>query len=135
MLALSDEMELSEEGWGGLPSRAELPCEWREYAAGAGATRTKQHERRQFCRVGLRGIAIIWQDGQVHAGYTKDVSRKGIGFYSPVQLFPKAIVQLWIPGHPVLELRIRRCKRIKDLCFECGATFTADEQQSPVKIG
>jgi hypothetical protein len=133
MLAVSHEADLSEEDWRAIASRADLPCGWEQYLADSGKTHTKPNSRRQYPRIGLRTIAIIWHDGDVHAGFTKDVSRIGIGFYSPIQLFPRAAVRLWLPGHDLYELRIRRCRLLKERCFECGATFEADHRKNSAK--
>lgn len=130
MLAVSDEAGISEKDWHAIASRAELPCGREQYLAEAGKVRTKLNSRRQYPRVGLRTIAIIWHAGEAHAAYTKDLSRIGIGFYSPIQLFPRDAVQIWLPGHSLYELRIRRCRLLKDRCFECGATFEVDNRSS-----
>jgi hypothetical protein len=130
MLGVSDETVLSEQGWAGLTSRVALPCSWDQYAAGAGAVRAKADSRRQYCRVGLRSIAIIWIDGQPHATYTTDVSRLGIGFYSPMHLLPRKLVKIWLPGRSILQLRIQRCRRVAEHCFECGAKFDLEKNNN-----
>jgi len=123
MLDIRDATTLSELDWEQLPSRAELPCSWPEYAAGAGTVHTRPDSTRQFCRVALRSIAIAWVGDAAHAVYTKDVSKTGMGFYSPIQLLPRASVRIWVPGRSVLGLRVSRCKRLGERCFECGTQF------------
>ena len=123
MLDLRDATTLGEQDWERLPSRTELPWSWHQYASGAGAVSKKLDSTRQYCRIALRSIAIIWQGDDAHAVYTKDVSKSGIGFYSPVQLLPKAAIELWVPGRSVLRLKVSRCKRIADRCFEIGTLF------------
>jgi hypothetical protein len=123
MLDLRDATTLSEQDWERLPSRTELPWSWHQYASGAGAVSKKLDSTRQYCRIALRSIAIIWQGDGAHAVYTKDVSKSGIGLYSPVQLLPKAAIQLWVPGRSLLKLKVSRCKRIADRCFEVGTLF------------
>lgn len=126
MLGIGDETELSEEGWSLLTSRVELPFSWDQYAAGAGVVRPKPTSRRQYCRVGLRSIAIMWYEGEAHATYTTDVSKLGIGFYSPLNILPRKTVQIWLPGRHVLPLVVQRCRRVGDRCYECGAKFIVD---------
>jgi hypothetical protein len=123
MLDIGDATTLTEADWHQLTSRAQLPCSWQEYAAGAGAVRTKPDSTRQYCRIALRSIAIVLCDDQVHAVYTKDVSRRGMGFYSPVNLLPRTCVRIWVPGRSLLGLRVSRCKRLGDRCYECGTLF------------
>jgi hypothetical protein len=131
MLDLRDATTLSELDWERIPTRTELPFSLDEYAAGAGAVSTKFDSTRQFCRIALRSIAIIWVEDDVYAAYTKDVSKTGIGFYSPVHLLPRTIVQLWVPGRSVLPLSISRCKRLGPRCFECGTLFDLAAKRSP----
>jgi hypothetical protein len=123
MLDIRDATALSELDWEQLASRAELPCSWQDYAAGAGAVHTKADSTRQYCRVALRSIAIVWADGVAHAVYTKDVSKMGLGFYSPVHLLPRSSVRIWLPGRSPLGLKVTRCRRLDERCFECGALF------------
>ena len=54
---------------------------------------------------------------------TIDISAMGIGFYSPVLLFPKQVVTIFAENCSKLDLRISRCSRVQDDCFLCGATF------------
>jgi hypothetical protein len=123
MLGVSNEATLSEETWSALASRVELPFSWQEFVAEAGVIKNRAHSRRKFVRVGLRQIAILSHDGQMHAAYTKNLSRIGLAFYSPVQLLPLAAIRVWILGHPEFQLTVRRCRRLQERCFECGAVF------------
>jgi hypothetical protein len=125
MLDLIDATTLTEASWQELASRAELPCSWQEYMAGAGAVQTTPDDGRKYCRIALRGIAIIFVDEQAHAAYAKDVSKVGMGFFSPVNLLPRTCIRLWVPGRSLLRLRVSRCRRLGERCFECGGLFEA----------
>jgi hypothetical protein len=129
MLDLIDATTLSEADWHELTSRAELPCSWQDYASAAGAMQTKPDSTRKYCRVALRSVAIVWADSDAHAAYAKDISKVGMGFYSPVQFLPRAFVRLWLPGHSLLRMRITRCRRLGERCFECGALFESVGQK------
>ena len=123
MLDLVDATTLSEEAWHELTPKAELPCTWQEYMAGAGATSQKADSMRRYIRVALRSLAIVIVDEQPYAAYAKDVSKAGFGFYSPVQLVPKTLARVWLPGHSLLRLRVTRCRRLGPNCYECGSVF------------
>jgi hypothetical protein len=125
MLDLIDATTLTEASWQQLPSRAELPCTWQEYMAGAGTVQTSPEDTRKYCRIALRGIAIVFVDEQAYAAYAKDVSKVGMGFYSPVNLLPRTFVRVWVPGRSLLRLRISRCRRLGERSFECGGLFEA----------
>jgi hypothetical protein len=125
MLDLIDATTLTEQSWHELASRAELPCSWQEYVAGAGTVQMLPEDVRKFCRVALRSIAIVFVDDQAHAAYSKDVSKVGMGFYSPVNLLPRTFIRIWVPGRSLLRVRVSRCRRLGERCFECGGLFEA----------
>jgi hypothetical protein len=125
MLDLIDATTLTEQSWQELASRAELPFSWQEYVAGAGTVQTLPEDVRKFCRVALRSIAIVFVDDEAHAAYAKDVSKVGMGFYSPVNLLPRTFIHIWVPGHSLLRARVSRCRRLGERCFECGGLFEA----------
>ena len=78
--------------------------------------------QRHFHRYFMRGKAILKRGTTTFGTYTKDVSRQGVGFLSPVQLMPKERVNLRLPVAE-LGLEITRCRRIDEGCFECGGRF------------
>ena len=123
MLDVLDAKELSERRWLQLPLRAKLPCSYAQYMNDRGGDRVRAATRRRFQRAPLRGIAIGVTTGETLALYTKDVSRMGVGFYSPVNLLPRAEIRLWIPGQRLLAMRVSRCRRLAGGCFEIGASF------------
>ena len=57
--------------------------------------------------------------------YTTNLSAMGLGFCSPVQLFPKQQVELYAANLENHTLIVRRCRRLQKDCYLCGATFTA----------
>jgi hypothetical protein len=59
----------------------------------------------------------------VVGGYTKDVSRQGIGFLSPVQLMPLEQIEVHLPNGARYRLEVARCQRIEAFCYDCGAKF------------
>lgn len=134
MLDLRNSRELVEYHWQSLEVRAELPCDKDEYWNCSGPMRVQTHSQRRFHRYYLREMGIVHRDGQDLAVYTKDVSRMGVGFYSPIQLFPCDWVQLQLPSKKTLSLQVTRCLRIRDRCFECGSIYgslAAYDRRSP----
>jgi hypothetical protein len=81
--------------------------------------------RRAYHRYFMRGKAVVLRGDATLAAYTKDVSRQGIGFLSPVQLMPKERVKLRLPTTQIC-LEIARCRRMDQGCFECGARFALE---------
>ncbi len=123
MLDLRNSRELIEYHWQSLDVRAELPCSKKEYWDRSGPMCVQTHSQRRYHRYYLREMGIVHRQGQDLAIYAKDVSRMGIGFYSPIQLFPCDWVQLQLPGKKPLSLQVTRCLRIRDRCFECGTVY------------
>jgi hypothetical protein len=128
MLDIDHARQLSESHWKLLAAQTHLPRAVAEYFAAKPAEATRLDSRRQFHRKPLRGIAILLTDDQRHAAVTKDLSRAGIGFFAPIHLFPKKIVELWLPSSRILRLRVTRCFRIGPDCFMCGSTFELNGQ-------
>lgn len=125
MLDLCNSRELIEQQWKSLDLRPELPGkEGEEYWDQSGPMRIHSESQRRYNRFYLRGIGIVHYQQQDLAVYVKDLSRMGVGFYSPVQLFPCDSVELQLPGQRTLRLQITRCLRIQERCFDCGTVFS-----------
>lgn len=123
MLDSISTIELSDQMWNGLPSRAALPCDQAEYFAARGIAGATSESRRQYVRVHMREIAVLACGDQCHAIYTKDASPKGVCLITPVQFFPQDRFRVLLGDQGVLELELRRCHRIGQHCYECGTTF------------
>ena len=126
MLDLSHATELSpqlsfEESWDSLESKAELAVPAEEFFSKSG--RKRPTEQRGFERHYLRCQAIIQRELEKHAVYMKDCSRAGMGLVSPVQLFPREQIQLWMNSQRSYALEIIRCRRVSASCYECGTIF------------
>ncbi len=112
MLDISHETKLSEQVWKSLPIRAVLPCPIEEFPDAPTASLAIFDSKRLHNRRPLRTIAIVLLGEERFACFTKDVSRMGVGFYSPVNLLPKKIVTFWLSGDKMLPLSITRCRRL-----------------------
>ena len=130
MLDLRNTRELIEYHWNSLGPRPELPCSEKEYWNQSGPMRVHADTQRRYNRTYLRGIGILHGKERNLAIFVKDLSRMGIGFYSPVQLFPCDWVELQLSGKKLLNLQITRCLRIRDRCFECGSVFGFSTENS-----
>jgi hypothetical protein len=123
MLDLSDERNLIDSFWESTKFKATLPEPEKDYFAPQGPMPVSSDSRRVYHRFYLRGKAILNRHGSRIGVFTKDVSRQGIGFLSPVQLLPKERVQMRLPGATELKLVVTRCRRIDQGCFDAGAKF------------
>ena len=79
--------------------------------------------KRSYHRFYLRGRAIVKHKDMLLGAYTKDVSRQGIGFLSPVQLMPMEQIGVQLPNGAEYSLEVTRCRRVDEGCFDCGAKF------------
>jgi hypothetical protein len=79
--------------------------------------------QRRFHRFYFRGKAILERQEHLLGVYTKDISRQGISFLSPVELAVHECVHLCAVGADRLELEILRCRSVGERCFDCGAKF------------
>jgi PilZ domain len=83
-----------------------------------------ENNKRGFHRHYMRGKAILTRGEKTFGTYTKDISRKGIGLLSPVQLLPMERVALFLSNGSTLHLEVTRCRRVEKNCYDCGAKFT-----------
>lgn len=107
--------------WESIASRAALPTPPDEFFGKSGP---KQPDRRRaYERHYLRCQAILRRECEDHAIYLKDCSRTGMGLVSPVQLFPRERIQLWMTPQRSYSLEVVRCRRASAQCYECGTIF------------
>jgi hypothetical protein len=123
MLDVSSETDVFGACWSGLEEQVSLTSELRAAHTKTGALPTTQNERRRYPRFYFWRRAILEKGGRRSAGYTRDLTKAGIGFLSPVQLFPCDEVGLTIESGQSFRVVIRRCRRLGDDCYECGAEF------------
>jgi hypothetical protein len=123
MLDLGHEPDVMDDFWALTELQARLPEPAEDFFAGQGPVRTHDDSKRRFHRFYFRGKALLYRQAAILGVYTKDVSRHGIAFLSPVQLLPKERVRLCVLGASRLQLEVSRCRRTGPQCFECGAMF------------
>ncbi len=123
MLEVDNSQTLVEQLWEQAPTKVQLPESIRQkFFNVQGAMSLYPDSRRGYHRYFLRGKAVLKRQQTVLGTYTKDVSRQGIGFFSPVPLLPKERVVLRVASRE-LSLQVTRCRRVVPGCFECGAKF------------
>lgn len=122
MLDVSNATTIIEQ-WTTLESQAVLVVPREEFFAPVGPKPEKKGCHRNYERHFMRCKAILQQECEKHAIYIKDCSRTGMGIISPVQLFPKQRVQVWIDEQRSYQLEIARCRKRGPNCYECGTVF------------
>lgn len=133
MLDISIQTTLMDRFWKATPSKAELPTDQDEFFSRRGPTTACPMSDRGFQRYYFRGKAILQLGDVCHAVYTNDVSRTGIGLYSPVQLFPCDKVTLVLPTRDEVVLQVTRCRRVADRCYDCGSVFWKNSSENANK--
>jgi len=123
MLDLSHAPGVSDTIWDAVELSARLPGKMADSFERKGPMPVRTPDRRAFRRFYLRGKAVLRCDNRTFGIYTLDASRRGIGFFSPIQLLPKLNVRLQLPGVREFEVEIVRCCRLDELCYHCGAIF------------
>lgn len=123
MLDGSDQGILTADPWSAATLKARLPDEYDDFLERQGPTPCHFDSRRSFHRFYLRQKAILTRDGDVLGVFTKDVSRRGFGILSPVQLLPKERVELKLPDGRTYHLEVARCRRVDAGCYDCGTRF------------
>ncbi|WP_425399556.1 hypothetical protein [Aeoliella sp.] len=54
---------------------------------------------------------------------SRDLSRSGIGFYSPIEVRPGETAEVVLPSLRVLKIKSLHSTKLNDVCYECGACF------------
>ena len=123
MLEFDNGQKLMHDLWEATTAKVDLPESLRSAYFGAQGPAPLYHDnRRSFHRYYMRGKAVLKRGPSMIGTYTKDVSRQGVAFLSPVPLLPKERVKLRVPTAELL-LEVTRCRRLDPKCFECGAKF------------
>jgi hypothetical protein len=123
MLEFDNGQKIMNDLWQATPSKVDLPESLRpEYFGAQGPAPLYHDNRRTFHRYYMRGKAVLKRGSSMIGTYTKDVSRQGVAFLSPVPLLPKERVKLRVATAELL-LEVTRCRRLEPKCFECGAKF------------
>ena len=123
MLEVDHGQKLMDDLWEATASKVELPVALRPSYFGVQGPEPVFHDnRRTYHRYYMRGKAVLKRGTSMIGTYTKDVSRQGVAFLSPVALLPKERVKLRVTTAE-LSLEVTRCRRLELKCFECGAKF------------
>jgi hypothetical protein len=125
MLGVDDARELSEQFWQELLSRVELPQEIADAQRKTAGEPVRSDCQRRYGRRSLASPAILADGVRHHACRGKDISRIGVGFYCPINVLPKKIIRLWLPHGGIFLLRVTRCRRLGERCYEVGSRFHA----------
>jgi hypothetical protein len=126
MLECAHEQKMIDDLWNCAVTKVQLPEELsQDFFARRGTTPGYYENKRNYHRYYMRGKALLKRGETVLGSYTKDISRQGVGFLSPVPLMPKERVKLHVPTAE-LSLEVARCRRLDQGCFECGARFALE---------
>lgn len=125
-MKLEDKREISPEQWEAVFARVCMPSLTDEtFFEPRGPTDVSSENKRSYDRFFLRSRAILKWNKSVVGVYTKDLSRQGIGFLSPVEFKLEESIQLQLTNGAEYHMAVTRCRRIGDNCFDCGARFIA----------
>jgi len=113
-----------EQVWDQLGCRVALPDDLAPYFEKEGPIQAEFYDRRQFRRFYFRRKAVVERKGELCCVYTKDVSRSGIVLLHAEQIFPCEHVRVFLSNGMVLQVEVRRCRRLRERCYECGARIT-----------
>ena len=123
MLEFDHGQKIMNDLWETTAAKVELPDSLGSTYFGVQGPEPLFHDnRRSYHRYFMRGKAVLKRGASMIGTYTKDVSRQGVAFLSPVPLLPKERVKLRVPATE-LSLEVTRCRRLDPKCFECGAKF------------
>jgi hypothetical protein len=82
--------------------------------------------KRRYQRTSVRKFAVCIDGERQLAAYAKDISRTGVGFYCTSGSDLHQLVDLWLPHGEALALRVVRCRKLTEHCYEVGTVFRGD---------
>lgn len=119
-----------------LSSAVQLPVDWETAQHGLGRPAFPSDMRR-FARITMRSDAIcevlptlnaIERSHGLVKVHTKDISKCGVAFLMPMQMYPREQVILWTRSGK-LRCEIKRCVKVRDKCYEVGAEFPDEKKR------
>ena len=123
MLEIDHGQKLMDDLWEATTAQVELPESLKvEYFGVEGPGPCCADNRRTYHRYFMRSRAVLKRGKSIFGTLTKDISRQGVAFLSPVPLLPKERIKLRVPAAE-LSLEVNRCRRVSQNCFGCGARF------------
>lgn len=134
MLEFDPSEEVIDILWQKLNCRIELPETPDEYFAAKGPQLGEFAPERQHARYNYRNKALLIYRNAPYAVFTKDISHSSVGFLHFEQLFPLERVRLYLANGTKLDATIRRCLRLQELCFECGAQVEANDRMTAKQL-
>jgi hypothetical protein len=126
MLDLSHEQDGKCVTWETVDATARVPEHMKDFFEKEGPLPARIGCRRAFPHFYMRGKAIIRLDDRYLGVYTVDASRRGIRFFSPIQLLPKLRVSVRLQKVKEFQVQIVRCRRMDDCCYDCGSVFVVE---------
>ena len=123
MLDLSNDQGVMKAAWEKVELKTCLPDEMKDFFDQHGAVPAHPGCRRAYHRFFLRGKGILQRNDTYLGVITADASRQGLRFFAPVQLLPKERCRIRLPKTKEFQIEIVRCRRVSELCYECGAMF------------
>ncbi len=105
-----------------------LPPEWDDFFHEKGIASSCHDDRRRHQRMNVRTPALLWferplpafpRDRRPVGIYTRDLSRRGVGLITPMQLYPEEIVRAVLKTFWV-EVRVVSCRRVTEACYIAG---------------
>jgi hypothetical protein len=110
-----------DDAWSELKCRVTLPEGLAEFMDKEGPVQAEFFDRRQFRRFYYRRRVVMERHGEFFCVYTKDISRCGVVLLHAEQIFPCEEVRIFLSNGMTLLAEIRRCHRLQENCYECGA--------------
>lgn len=120
----------------------ELPPHWDDAnRLPQGPLPIRSEDRRRYPRFHYRVRAILQcrqtfpalvSPRELHAVYTKDISRGGVSFLHSDQLFPRQKIRIYLPRGTKQDLEVVHCRQLEQRCFLIGAENAVDAEPDAV---
>jgi hypothetical protein len=112
-----------------------VPWPLDEFVSKTGLVATRDTDRRWFARLYYRmpielhisqSLPAFDRRKKTVNTYSCDISRTGIGFLVDRELFPGETLHVKLPKVGKRKVRVMRCRRVCESCYEIGARFVEE---------
>lgn len=119
--------------WKQADATVRMPETFERHSAHKELLKNAHAIQRTFDRYEWQARCILLHNETLFGIVTRDLSRSGLSFYSPIEIRPGTNAEVVLPGLRILKVKSLHTVRLDAACFECGVCFNGNEQREPIK--
>lgn len=113
--------------WKQADARVRLPESLERHSAHSSSPNNPHTIQRTFDRYEWQSRCILLHNDTLFGVITRDLSRSGLSFYSPIEIRPGQLAEIVLPGLKVLKIKSLHTTQLDSACYECGVCFKGND--------